>query len=360
MKLLNRYILKTFTRVLLLALGAFVGIYLLIDFFEKINDFINHNAPLSLYLLYFLNKIPQVAMQIIPIAILMATFMTLGGLSRTNELTAMRSCGISLWRIATPLLISAFLLSLVVLGVNEYIVPITAKTANNILTFSDNQAGAALRRDKIWFRNGNDIVNIRLAYPQKGRLEGISIFELGPGFRPSTRIEAQAADYDKSGGWVFKGVTVRHFSPSSGELVKIEHLDQMPFSLHKGPKDFKALAPQKNELGYRQLHRLAKQLRAEGYDATRYTVDMYSRLAAPFACLIMAFLGIPFALQKGRGASLTAGIAISVIIGFSFYIVQAMLLAFGYSGIFPPLVAAWAANILFFLLGLWLVLSVRE
>jgi lipopolysaccharide export system permease protein len=74
----------------------------------------------------------------------------------------------------------------------------------------------------------------------------------------------------------------------------------------------------------------------------------------------MAFLGIPFALQKGRGASLTAGIAISVLIGFSFYIVQAMLLAFGYSGVFPPLVAAWAANLLFFLLGLWLVLSVHE
>ena len=140
MKLLNRYILATFVRVLLLALGAFVGIYLLIDFFEKINDFINHNAPLSLYLLYFLNKIPQVATQIIPIAILMATFMTLGGLSRTNELTAMRSCGISLWRAATPLLASALLLSLTVLAVNEYIVPVTAKKANDILYFNEHRS----------------------------------------------------------------------------------------------------------------------------------------------------------------------------------------------------------------------------
>ena len=359
LKLVNRYILNSFVRVLLLALGAFVSIYLLIDFFEKVNDFINNSAPLSLYLLYFLNKIPQVATQIIPVAILMATFMTLGGLSRTNELTAMRSCGISLWRVATPLLVSAFFLSLAVLAVNEYVVPITAKKTNDILAFRNEHAGAPLQRDKIWFRDGNDIVNIRLAYPEKGQLEGISIFEIGPAFRPGTRIEAQSASYAK-GGWQFKKVTVRHFSPSSGELVKVEHFGKMPFPLHKRPKDFKALTPKKNELGYRQLHRLARQLHAEGYDATRYRVDMYSRLATPFACLIMAFLGIPFALQKGRGASLTAGIAISVVIGFSFYIVQAMLLAFGYSGVFPPLVAAWAADALFFLLGLWLVLSVRE
>ena len=283
MKLLNRYILTTFVRVLLLALGAFVGIYLLIDFFEKINDFINHNAPLSLYLLYFLNKIPQVATQIIPIAILMATFMTLGGLSRTNELTAMRSCGISLWRAATPLLVSALFLSLTVLAVNEYIVPVTAKKAYDILAFNNDQAGVSLHRDKIWFRDGNDIVNIRLAYPGNGQLEGISVFELGPEFRPSTRIEAQQASYI-NGGWLFKNVTIRHFSSGTGELQKVEHLDEMSFALHKRPKDFKALAPRNNELSFRQLHRLAKQLHAEGYDATRYRVDMHSRLATGVPC----------------------------------------------------------------------------
>ena len=360
MTLLNRYILKNFVRILVLSLAAFVGIYLLIDFFEHVNDFINYKAPFSLYLLYFLNKTPLVVSQVIPIAVLMATFLTLGGLSRTNELTAMRSCGISVWRVALPLLGAALLISLGVLAMNEYIVPLNARQVNHIL---DNQLRGrptvALKRDKIWFREGNSIINIRLAYPEKGVLHDISIYTLGPQFHLLTRTDARQAVFSGK-GWLFKGITRRFFDPATGELTKVEHLRQARLPLHKTPRDFQATEQKNDELNYVQLHDLARQLRAEGYTATRYRVDMQSRLAAPFVCLIMAFLGIPFALQKGRGASLTVGIAISVAIGVSFYILRAMLLAFGYSAVIPPVVAAWSASLLFTLLGCWLLLSSRS
>jgi lipopolysaccharide export system permease protein len=87
---------------------------------------------------------------------------------------------------------------------------------------------------------------------------------------------------------------------------------------------------------------------------------MHARLAIPFASVIMAFLGIPFALSKKRGASLATGITISVAIGMSYHIIQAMLLAFGYSAVIPPVIAAWAPNLLFGLFGIWLLLMVRE
>ena len=87
---------------------------------------------------------------------------------------------------------------------------------------------------------------------------------------------------------------------------------------------------------------------------------MMARLATPFTSLIMAFLGIPFALQKGRNANLAMGVALSVAVGVSFYLLQAMLIAFGYSAVIPPWVAAWAPNVLFMLIGIWLLLSSRD
>ncbi len=105
---------------------------------------------------------------------------------------------------------------------------------------------------------------------------------------------------------------------------------------------------------------MIEKLQAEGYNATRYLVDLQARLATPFSCIILALLGIPFALQRGRSAGLAMGITLSVSIGISYFILQAMLQTFGYSGVLPPILAGWSANLLFAMLSLWLLLSVKE
>ena len=105
---------------------------------------------------------------------------------------------------------------------------------------------------------------------------------------------------------------------------------------------------------------MAKTLEQEGYDSTRQRVDMHSRLAAPFTCLIMGFLGIPFALQRGRNSNIAMGIGLSLGIGVFYFIIQSLVIAFGYSNAIPPLFAAWSANFIFLLLGVWLLLNVQE
>jgi hypothetical protein len=119
-------------------------------------------------------------------------------------------------------------------------------------------------------------------------------------------------------------------------MAAVENFDRKPVELIKAPDDFRIVERKTEELGVRALHVMARKLAEEGYDATRYRVDMQARLATPFASVIMAFLGIPFALQKKRGASLAMGITISVAIGITYHIIQAILLAFGYSAVLPP------------------------
>lgn len=360
MNLLNRYILTAFARIFGLALAAFAGIYLLVDFFEKVDDFIEHQARVSQYILYFANKIPMIVVQIAPMAVLMGVFMTLGGLSRNSELTAMRACGISLWRITIPLLATALLITGTMQMANEYVVPLSAQKINHILhTQVRGKPQLVIKRDRLWFREGNAIINVRLALPEKNALQGVTLFRIGEDFSLRSRIDAPKAAYDR-GSWLFENVTLRQFSADAAEVTTVEHFDRKPVELAKTPDDFRIAERKTEELGVRALSKMSRKLAEEGYDATRYRVDMQARLATPFASVIMAFLGIPFALQKKRGASLAMGITISVAIGITYHIIQAMLLAFGYSAVIPPVVAAWAPNLLFGLFGIWLLLMVRE
>lgn len=360
MTLVNRYLLKAFGRIFFLSLATFSGIYLLVDFFEKVDDLMEHRAAAHLYFLYFLPKIPAIVTQITPLAVLMAVFMTLGGFSRTNELTAMRSSGISLWRIAMPLLGVSLLIALAALASGEFLAPLGIKKANHIMRIDvEKKPELTLKRNRIWLREGNDIVNIHLAQPEKNILRGITTFRIDDHFRLRSRIDAPIATFEQN-HWVLKNPTIRTFNPESGEITDITRPPFEDMVLSRTPVDFQASVPNNEEMGYRQLRAIAQKLQAEGYDPTRQRVDLNGRLANPFASVIMAFLGIPFALRKGRGTSLAVGITISVGIGIAYHIIQAILIAFGYSGALPPVLAAWSANLLFGLLGVWLLLTARQ
>jgi len=360
MKLLNSFLLKHFLRILLLCLGAFIAIYLLIDFFENINDFIDHNAAPGDYLSYLLNSIPLIFGKILPLAILMTVVLTLCGLGRTNEITAMRSCGFSLWRIIQPFMLMALLLSGLLLLVNEFVAPHSAHALNQLLEIKlKNKQQISLTRNEIWFRNADKIINVRLADPDQKKLFGVTIFVLNKSFQLKQRLESELVVYTE-GKWIAEKLRIRDFDPQTGNMVSAKILQHQPLHINRTPRDFTTQERQSNELNFQQLSGMVKKLEQEGFDATHQRVDMHNRIATPFSCLIMAFLGVPFALQKGRSSNIAIGIGLSLGIGVIYFILQAILTAFGYSGALPPSVAAWATNIIFLMLGVWMQLSLKE
>jgi len=358
--IINRYLLTTFFRITLLALGVFVGIYLLVDFFEKVDDFLEHKAPISLYIYFFANKLPLIVSQVLPLTILMGIFMTLGGFSKSNELTAMRAGGISLFNLITPLLLAATVITAAHFTLNEYIVPASIRNAEHILQTQVKGKTATLsKRDNLWFREQNSLYHINLVMPDSGSMKGVSVYRLNDALQLQLRIEAQRVNFFE-GKWIANKAKIRSFDPVSGQLTAEQNKQHFVLPLTKKPDDFGTVSGDNDELNFTQLRRLSKKMQHEGLDATRYRVDMHARLAAPFACLIMAFVAIPFALQKSRNINLALGISLSVLIGVAFYIVQSTLMAFGYSKLLPPSVAAWSADIIFLLFSSFLILSTRE
>jgi len=360
MLLLTRYLLSLFLRNLLLALSAFCGIYLLIDFFEKVDDFIEVAAPVPLYFAYFLGNLPMIVVQVIPLAMLMAAFMTIGGLSRTGELTAMRAGGMSLLRITRPLLAAAVVLTVLVILLQELVLPLTTSATRDIFDRRVRGKQELLQtRDQVWLRVDNQILHIGQALPKSGELHQVAVYTLDEQFRVTKRIDAKSASFAEN-AWTLHDATSRSFNPDTGEMTGSGHADQAPLALAKTPEDFSSADPKQWELSFTDLRRLVRQSEREGTDPTRYRVDMHAHLSSPFACLIMVLLGIPFALQRGRNSSLALGIVISIVTGVSYFILHSIAMAFGYSGILPAPLATWATNILFGLAGIWLVLFRRS
>lgn len=360
MGLLAQYISKTYLRYFLLSVTAFSGTYLLIDFLDKIDDFVAKSTPLATVILYFISSLPLFFVRVAPIAILMAAFMAIGSLSRTGEITAMRAGGLSLARIAKPLIIVTLVITASIVLIQELVLPVSARTMKNIWNIQiKGEKGPQSVRDNIWYRSGNRMIYIGQALPQEGRLHDIAIFNLNDNFNIIKRSDADHASFIDD-HWQFNNAAVRTFNPATGEVTERSISKQTTLPFKKTPDDFKHVEATLGELTFMDLYRLIQQLRSEGYSTVRHQVDMHTHVATPFASMVMVLLGIPFALHRGRSASLAAGIVVSVLIGVSYFILSSVTTVFGYSGILPPIIATWAANIIFMLIGIWFIMFRTE
>ncbi len=360
MALLSHYVRKDFIKFYLLSGTAFSGTYLLIDFIEKIDNFVDKSASISTLMLYFMSSLPLIFVRITPLAILMAAFMTIGSLSRTGEITAMRAGGLSLIQIARPLFTMTIFITVGIVLIQELVVPISARTMKGIWNIQiQGEAGPQVVRDKIWYRSGNQMIYIGQAQPGAGRLQNISIFDLNDRFNIEKRVDAQRAVF-KDNSWAFFDTVERHFSPITGEIIEQSSAAKTSLPFQKTPENFKHVETAPGELTFFELDREIVRLRTEGYSTVRQEVDMQTHIAAPFACIVMVLLGIPFALHRGRSASLASGIVISILVGVSYFILNSISTVFGYSGILPPAIATWAANIIFALIGIWFILFRTE
>ena len=359
MTIINRYIAFSFLKLMGLCISSFIAIYLVIDFLEKIGKFTRAQGKFHHIFLYFLYKIPEIASQVTPLAVLMATLLTLGMLSRHSEITAMRGCGISLVRITQPILATALAISLLTFLVAEFIVPSCSARSVYLqeVLIEKKSPGIFFRQQNIWYRDGNTILQARTFTPSSLTLKGITIWQLATGMKPVERIDAETAKFTSS-GWLLNGVVIRKIE--GGNMVETLVRQELPIPLHLGLSDLKVLAKAADTMGFFSLLRYCDKLRKGGYDQTRYLAQMHSRISLPFASLVMAFLGIPFALRGGRTSGIAMGIGISLGIGFAYFAINATLLSLGQAGTLPPFISAWSANFIFATLGVWLAMTVNR
>lgn len=358
MGILDRYIAKAWFRMFALCLGGFVSLYLIVDFIEKIPRFLRAGGVALDIFEYFIWKLPEMVGRTATFSTLMATLLTLGALSRDSETIAMRSCGISLPKMTSPMLLLGFFVSLLLLVNAELILPHTYAHTEMIdrVKIKKNGERVAFKRNNIWFRSQWIIIQAKLFEPKTKTLSGLVIWNFDNDLKPVSRFDAATAVY-QDGSWQLNTVVKREFRESKG-LTPL-NIDSMQMDLKLKITDLQILDSDADNMSIRTLKDYAENLRKGGFKAYRYLTLMHTKIATPFGALIMVLLGVPFALHNNRSGGISKGIGVSVAIGFAYFVVNAVMLSYGRSGILPPFVAAWGANILFMSAGIWLSMTVK-
>ncbi len=353
MRIISRYISQELAKIIAICLGTFIAIYLVIDFFERIDDFLDRQLSLSLAVQYFLLKLPLIVQQGIPMGVLMGTLITLGLVARSNELMALKASGVSPVLVAGPILIFALLLSLIDFALAEYLVPLTSTRANYIwkIKVKNRPLPSSFTREKLWYRSGQTLYNIRVLHPKRQMLEGVTINIFDHSFRLIKRLDARRGEWDGE-AWIFYDGIFLHRSADGG--FTMERFQRRRLQLKERPEDFQHLEKAPEEMTIAELGRYVARIKSEGYDATRYRVDFHAKIAFPFTSVIMALLGIGVALYQGKRGGLAVGVAVSVALAFIYLLIFQLLLSIGYTGNLEPLLAAWAPNILFGMVSIFL------
>src|SRR3989338_4474526 len=363
MTLLMSYLLREHMRVFWPCLGGVATIYLIVDFVEKIRRFVTYQAELRHILWYFVLKFPSILFQIMPLAILMSTLLTLTILSRNNEITAMRSSGVSLYWVSVPFLVVAQVLSLLMLWASDAVIPGANQQADVLREFriEGKTPGSVFQGSEMWVRLGDQtLMKGDLPDDSAPRVYGISLYKLEQDFSIREIVFAKELLYE-NGGWVLVSGVSRTFHPD--QLVRSQPFDRLPIQLNQKPEDFRrAVRIDSEALSLRELAAYVERLRQDGYNPARYATDLFGRTAFPFVCLIMALIGITISLTEtgSRGTGLVKGVGYSLLGAFLYWAPHSVALAFGRSDVVPPLLAGWAANILFLSFAGYLFLRVRQ
>ncbi len=352
MKILHRYVLKQLLRNLGLSLGVFCMLFLIVDFFERIDNIIVEGASIWTVLLYFALKVPVTIGTTLPIAMLVAVLFTIGILSKNSEITAMRAAGTPVLWIIKPIVIAGLALSVFALVFNETIVPICARRVTEIYNFDikhKTEDGSWDQAD-FWWRSKDAFYSAASFDSRSNRLLGLTKIEVNEDGHVSRRTEAKEARWiDPLIGWNMAGAVEYNFSANQDPHT-VTHRS-LPLLIREEPKDFYEADTDPQTMSFFALRKFIKHQRETGIAVSDYIADYYSKFSFPFVIFLIPFLVTPFALKPGRNTSMAIGFLGGLIVGLSYYAVHSLSLAMGRAEIWPPLLAAWAANILMALVG---------
>lgn len=357
MKILARYIVSEFAKLLAITLASFILLFIMMDVFENMGNLVKYNVPALPGAAFFVYKIPFIVSQVSPIAVLMATLLSLGMLAKSGEVTAIKAGGVRLVRVAYPLFVAGLLISAAIFIMNETMTPGAMKKTDAFRKQWFGYQGSSFGKEGIWLRAEGGIFNIRQFDTRKNRLNGITWYVMEKPFRVKSRVHAKTAQW-KEGGWVAPEAVVWSFSATE-EAGKAAAAD-LALSGLPGPEDLSDVENIHKNMGFMDLWNYIRGLEAEGYDASRYRIDLYGKVTFPLVNFIMVLVGIPFALKTGRHAGIAAGVGLSVAIAFCYWIVFAVLRSLGQSGMVPPIMAAALPDLLFLAIGALMFGYVRQ
>ncbi len=380
MSIIHKYLTGEIFKCLFFVLAVVVSIYVAVDFFEKIDNFMEAGLPFSKIFVFLIFKIPFIIAQIIPVCILLSVIIVFGLMTKNNELIALKSSGVSVYYLLKPIFIIGLILSLLLFFISEVIVPITMERANEIWLKEVKKESAVISKEKnIWIKGNRLITHITYYNSLEKAIFGISINAFDENFKLVRRIDAKKGLF-KNGKWFLYEVIEQNFIIDNQVLLHMEKEwslyevieqnlnqanNQYRIKLYEEkvekldflPDDLQRIIKKSEEMNFSELSNYIKKVEAEGYEATIYRVDLYAKIAFPLVCLIVCIIGAGIAFKRKIKEGLPVNVAFGIGIAFLYWIFHSFCVSLGYGEMLPPIVAAWSANLIFSCFGIVILLN---
>lgn len=355
---LERYLLRKFIINLFVALSGWIIIFVVINMIEEISTFIDNGATLKQFFLYYFYFIPYIISLTLPVAMLLAVLFALSNLAQNNEIIAQLSSGISLYRILSPLFISALLISIGSGFFNEYVVPAANQNRFDLERYDikKNPRNTGQLRNNIYVQDTeNRKMAIKYFNGRKNQARDISL-QTFSGSVLTERIDAKTMTWRDS-SWVLQDANIRRFHADSEKVMFKK--DTVISNSRVRPVNLMDVQKKPEEMSYAELNTFIEELQSISADPRKWLVERHLKIALPFANFIVVLIGAPFASRKRRGG-IGLSFGLSLLISFSFFIIIRFGQVLGHQGTLEPFLAAWLGNLIFLTLGIISLFSVKK
>jgi len=357
--ILDRYLLRELLAFMGVGLAVAGTLFVVVDLLQTLDRFIRNKPPLIFVLEHFVYRLPAALQQGLPVVMLVATIFLFLALTRAHELTAMKAAGMSLYRVAAPVLLLSVLVALISGLFQELLLPRLNELGDEVdnVKIRGNLPRHLQSRERLWLRTGDSrFYRVELLNPAANDMYGVTVLEVDQkSFRLKSRLDARRAHWTPD-GWELTDGAFREFGPG-GEVQTVPFV-MTAVDLQDDIDAFTKVQKQTGAMSYRELRDYIARLEATGFHVKKYMVELYSKLSFPLVNLVMVLVAIPFSLQSPRGGRLF-GVALAIAIMAGYLVVHFVALAFARADLLPPLMAAWTANIIFLGLGTSLLLRAR-
>ena len=357
MSILDRYITKRFVQILLFAIMAFISIFLIVDLIENLDTFLDNNFPPFIVAEYYLHYIPFIMVLVLPVAMLLSALFAIGGMARQNEVVAMKAAGISLYRIFFPILLIAILVSIISMAIANTMVPYSAQRQAEINDEYKRNRPRSKRLSNIYIRDEQGR-RISMRYynivSNVGNTVSIRQFD---GHTLTSRIDARRITWQDS-IWLLHDGYERIFTPSNEIATSFKKRLLQDSSLE--PAKIAKILKRPEEMSYFELKDFVEEVKRNGGNPNRWRVDLYLKIALPFANFIIVLFGLPLSSSQTRRSGAAKGFGISLAVTFIYFGILKTTQAMGQNDKIEPLLAAWFANIVFGVLGMIVLLKARK
>ena len=356
MRIIDRHICRSLITIFLSSVLVFCFLYILIDITSNLDEIIDRKVPLAILSKYYLSFFPIILVQTSSIACLISVLFTFSRLNNNNEIIALRTSGLNFWQITKPALAFGILVSVLVFWMNERFVPQAATSSTQIRNENIILEADRLKKNKATVKNltfyglKNRLYFVDSFNPNTHECEGITIITHDEQQNVQEKIVAYKGVWTGI-AWKFFKCQVTFFDPQDLRTpLKIKVYEEKLMDINETPEDFYNQRLEVTSMNFRQLQEYIARFKNSGAvkAINNLRVDLYQKLAYPLGNFVIVLLGLPFALiMKSRKGATFSSLGVAVAIGFLYYVINAVALAFGKGGWLTPALAAWSTPMIF-------------